>query len=752
MPNYRYTAKACLISAAVGQLIFAGANTVHASTAIEEVIVTAQKRAESVQDVPASISALSAGDLEALNFANSNDIAAQIPNMQVSGPFGDVQPIFSIRGISMSDYNSNQASPVGVYLDEMYLGATYTHGLQFFDLERLEVLRGPQGTLYGKNTTGGAINIISKKPSLDGVTDGYLALGAGNFNRNKVEGAIESALIEDKLASRFAFSYNKADGYFKNHAGKDLSATDNWAARLSLNYQVTDDLNAVLRVFSGKSDPVASGIHTEGTLDLGGPELIDYTGYSKPASYDLAEGDVNKVEKTIVETDGASLTLQWDQENYSLISISSWYTGDYFQGADTDGSSLGLLEIDWSAEVDAISQDLRLVSNLDSPLNYIVGAYYAKEQQKTHNAMSFYESFATAPIPLPAFGIADQRYEVEKESIALYGQVTYGLTDKLDLTLGLRYTEDENSFFNANTSNLAYDGSYVTTFFPFGGTYNDFAPKTDFIDREWSGKFSLDYKLDDNTLLYSSYSRGYRSGSFSGGIFYDPAFFDTLAVEPEFMDAYEIGVKTQLLDDRLQLNASAFFYDYTDQQFVNVIGISASLENAGSSEITGLDIELLAKPSDNLTVQLSLGLLDTEYKELSLSNPQTNMPIDLSGNELISAPELNFSAAIDYEFAQTDLGTLVAHVDATFAGDQWYSAYNDQAGYGNIVQEDYWLTNARLALEAEGGQYTLALWVKNLEDKSYNGYGINLQSGFGYDYFTPAPPRTYGLDFTWRFQ
>ncbi len=244
-------------------MLFAGSTV--AAPVLEEVLVTAQKRSESTQDIPVAVTGLSGDSLEKLGFDNANDIGAQVPNMQVSGAYGEVQPIFSIRGVSMSDYSSNQASPIGVYVDEAYLGPTYSHGASFFDVERLEVLRGPQGTLYGKNTTGGAINIITRTPGFEDDGTNYLRAGVGNFNETSLEAGGESELIEGVLAARVSGKLKKDDGWMDiRNQSSDGAATDFRGGRLVLNWLLSDRIDAVLRLTSSENDGTSTPPKGEG--------------------------------------------------------------------------------------------------------------------------------------------------------------------------------------------------------------------------------------------------------------------------------------------------------------------------------------------------------------------------------------------------------------------------------------------------------------------------------------------------------
>ncbi len=737
---------------------------------LEEVVVTAQKRSQSVQDIPLAVTGLTSDGMEQLGISNSNDLSAQVPNMQVSGPYGDVQPIFSIRGISMSDFNANQASPVGVYADEAYLGATYTHGMNFLDVERLEVLRGPQGTLYGKNTTGGAVNIITRTPEINGPTSGDLKAGFGNFGRKEFSGAIESSIVEDVIAARVAFKYKKDDGYFENKlGGGDLGQTDFKAGRIALNWQPTEDFNAVLKYTVGRSDARSTPPRPEGRLAGG----VDLAGYQRNG-LDFHEGELDQAGATKVDMDQAVLTLNYDTENYTFVSVSSWYEADYSQQADTDGGPTNLAGSAFGSDTESISQDLRVSSDFDGAINFVSGIYYAKEKMNLHNQFTLYDTTTIlsgspdAPF-FEDFGVGDHRLSTEKTSLALYGQFRFELSDALGLDFGIRYTRDENSLDYLNFSRIDTDGNPLGTwlpgnvtglntpfvppslnsgvgFFTHGAYTLESAPTFDEVEREFSGKVSLDYQFE-SSMAYISYSEGYRSGSFNGGTFYvPPQKLEDVYAAPEFIDAWEVGFKSDLLDGQLRINGAAFYYEYTDQQFINFVGVSGELTNAGGADILGLEFELWAQPLDSLTLQAAVGWLDTEYTELELSG------LNLKGNELISAPEINFSFAVDYEIPIGDSYNLRAHFDANFQDDQWYSAFNDAAGYDQIKQDSYWIYNARMTVEfGSAEEYSVALWGKNLSDEEYDTYAINLQQGFGLDYFLGGAPRSYGIEVSYKY-
>ena len=769
--------------------------TQQAVAQLEEVVVTAQKRTESMQDVPVAVSAIGGNDIETLGWDNPLDVAAQVPNMQVSAPFGDVQPLFAIRGVSMVDYSPSQSSPIGLYADEAYIGAPFLHGMAMFDLERIEVLRGPQGTLYGKNTTGGAINLITRTPEIDTETNGWFTAGVGNYGMVTANGAIEGALAEGSLAGRLAFKYKEDDGWWDNRIGKDMNQTKNWAIRGTLNWQPTDNLGVILKASYGDSDPRAAAGRVNGT-NPGGLNIAGSPESFKPKFH---EGSIDKPGKSETELSLLNLKVSYDFSDYTLVSVTSWYEGDYFQAQEVDGVPDQLVSVDWGAETDSISQDLRIVSNYDGPFNFIAGIYYGDEDVDTN---TLHDTFFASPVPnavLPAqapqlllsggaFGQISRLLDVEKETLAVYTDMNWDFTSKWSLNLGLRYTEDENtrdylnySRFNGGplvipgaltglpfdiTTDPRTEGTYIpgnptgidaplvpptvgVPVWTHGPLTTDSAPKRSVKEDEITGTIALSYIINDDIMTYGRFSRGYRSGAFNAGMVYLEEGDDAYA-DPEFVDAYELGMKGEFFGGNMRFNAAAFYYDYTDQQFVNQIGISAVLENAGGVDIYGLEFEMLALPTENLTLQMGLGLIDAEYNELVLQG------VDLEGNEPVSSPELNFNIAADYELDLSANWMARLHLDGNYIDDQWFSAFNDAnlpglGDYSDIGQDSYWIWNARATATDSSEKYAVSLWVANLADEEYDVFAINLQGGFGFNYFMTGAPRTYGLDFTYRF-
>lgn len=820
-----------------------GASGALAAPQLEEVLVTAQKRSESTQDTPVAITGMTADSLEKFGFANANDISAQVPNMQVSGPYGDVQPIFSIRGVSMSDYSSIQASPIGVYSDEAYMGAVYTHGMNFFDVERLEVLRGPQGTLYGKNTTGGAINIITKTPQIDDGLHVNVKLGAGNYKSRKGDVGVEGTLIDERLAARLAYSFSRNDGYMENKlGGPNLSSVDFQGARLTLNWLINDSWSNVLKLTHGENDSMANASRNEPRADLRGTGLvggvvggiselfgglfygsdssgfIDYSGYSRSSrDLDTYEVEDNFTGGLIVNSDMLVNKLEWMGESLTFTSVTTLSQSDYYQKQNTDGSPEELLEIIWSVETEALSQDLRLASDFDGPVNFIAGLYYAEEDMNMVNVFEIYDTPPDLRVAYASpgaagfypflldFGGGTQRMVTEKASYAAYTQFRIDVTDKLGVDLGLRYTVDKIKMPYLNITRQDYDGNPRGTWVPgntspydepfvplnlggdagileldyfltqlvggeitlddllktgnIGYTTGPYTTDSYYLppakEKEWTGKVGVDYRFNDSLMVYASYSKGYRAGSYNSGVYYREREFDDAYARPEYIDAYELGFKSDFWDRRARINSAMFFYDYQDQQFINVVGVSNFLENAGGSQIAGLEAELMFAVTETLIISGGLGYLDTEYTELVLSDTETlnnaEDELDLSGNRLISAPEFSGNISIDWELINIDAGYLSWNVNANYQGLQWYSAYNDDGGYEHIKQDAYALVNSRLTWRGHMDDYSISIWGKNLTQEEYDAYAINLQAGFGFDYFQPGAPMTFGMEVSYQF-
>ncbi len=684
------------------------ATTVQAAE-IETIEVTATKRVENAQSIPVSVSALSADELKNLKIRDTTEISAQVPNMQISTPGGDSYPVISIRGISMDDYSINQSSSVAIYVDEVYKGNPSLQSGQMFDLQRIEVLRGPQGTLFGKNSTGGLVNFITKGPSWD--TGGYLTAGIGNNNRKEVKGAYETEL-SDKLAVRVAGTFTEMDGWKKNSfpGAADSNAIDEWAARATFNYLPTDDVDITLKVAASKANPYnyaytnipgeagygAGYYELFNNAEVGLPALFGVTppegapqnSYFVPEGQDFDEIQEDYVLKREIENSSASLNIVWDvSDEYSLTSITSFDSGD-ITIPEGDGSPNQVNSVVVSGDTTQFTQDLRLTSNLDGPFNYIVGAFVSKEEIDAPTSLSLFQDldlnvdgnldYLDCYDPLAAaFGLEmspngqqveealltegaslglfaslgcslQNDYTQEKTSLGLYFDGSYDLTKDTKLRFGARSTNDVIELSNFNAGYYGSDGTLVVPTIA-----QELLPEDEIDENEWSGKVSVDHILSTGDLVYVSYNRGYRSGAFNGQSFNDPS--EAAPVDPEILDAFELGFKADFLSRQLRINGAAFYYDYEGQQFINVDPNTAAqtLQNIDSSTIKGLEFDITAALTDDLMLRAGFGYLDTEVDGGVISG------VDVSGNQLTQSPEYNANIGLDYNKHWAILALLI---------------------------------------------------------------------------------------------
>ena len=757
MKSYWYTRLTCA-SVALAALPCAVALTQEGS-ALEEIIVTAQKREERLQDVPISVTALSGDQILALKLNSGSDIARLAPNLRVSVAGNEDQPKFSIRGLSQFDTNLNASSPTGVFTDEVYISSQFLGGPQLYDMARLEVLRGPQGTLFGKNTTAGAISFISHKPSLSGGAENYFVAEYGDNNYYRVQGGADLPSGSDTFGARVAFNASKSDGWIKNRyaspAARDLSSIDNYAGRLSLRYQV-GDLDAVARLWTTRSSPTAIGIIGEGTCPAfcfptfltGGapyppdtnvarvnPRISPYTGQP----FDSHEGAWDRSGTIDVKGTGVNLTLNYDMGRYSLTSISSYLDGNFSNYVDADGSYVNLFHIDFLADTTEISQDLRLTSGYDGPFNFIAGLYYFRDVVEPATTTHFGPPVSNPPLSLRD---ATTTYEQTRSSLAAYLDGTYKL-GAAEVYAGLRVTKEEGDVNDFTT--VRSDG--VVTLPPTHVGYDETKP---------SVRLGMRYNFTTDVMGYAQYARGYRSSSINGSA---GCAAELNVAKPEFLDSFELGYKSQWLERRLQINASAFYYTFKDQQFRNPTPgttgcgganpLATQLVNAAKSRIYGVELETLARITTNLDITFGMGLLDSEYQELSLFDSTTSTTRDLSGNNVLEAPPYTVNLGVNYK-VQVGGGDILFHGDSVWVGRQFYTAFNDITPYNEQQSSSSYETNARIAYRSAGQRFEFGLWGKNLNNNEAVNWAINPQV-FGIKFTTVPYPRRYGADFRWNF-
>ncbi|MDB6092187.1 MAG: Pesticin receptor [Gammaproteobacteria bacterium] len=759
-------------------------------SALEEVVVTAQKRAETLQSVPVSVTVLTGAQLGELKLDTPSDLVTQIPNLQVDGIIGEGSPIFSLRGVSMFDYSLSQSSPVASYIDEVYKGSVVLFGVEMYDLERIEVLRGPQGTLYGKNTTGGAINFITHKPGFD--EEGYIKLGVGNYDRKEAGGAFQAGLIPDRLAVRLAFTYTKSDGFVHNVlAGyPDLEGIDQYGVRLSLLYKATDDLDLTLRYSKSMQDPqdyaiIAGSIAPGGIAGAGYYRTSDGTATGTPLANDQV--GQNYTPRRRQDNQAVALTANWNLSSaVALTSITSWDEGSVLNPEATDGAAFDIFKSPYTGKTRQVTQDLRLTSPGDAVFSYIAGAYYQHEivYNSTENQLfNFldvngdgvlnYQDCADA-----SFG-AGQGYSVGslinagcryynafdqiRNSWAVYSDMGYAASKLVKLRGGVRYNHDNAVQKNALAQLRGSDDVPIASITPGSLAIDPNAPWTpvealpgspnyDAIvnarnsqalhNTAVSGRAGIDFTLTADSLLYVSYSRGYRSGAFNGQFLF--SITDFTSVKPETLDSIEAGWKTQWLDRRLQLNGAIFHYQYKNQQIIDIRPTGQQpVINLGKSKIDGGELELVTRPVRPLTVRVGIGVLDAKIQEGKLAGGT----IDVSGHTLPNAPKFSGTLSTDWNVVMWQSAGLTLHFDGNYASKQYFELINAE----RIAQDGYAILNARVMLHSPvEANWEVGAWIRNMTDRFYLTSAADLQS-IGFDYRHRGVPRTFGLDATYRF-
>ena len=722
-------------------------------TAPGEIVVTALRRSEKLQDVPVSISALGGDQLAAKRVTNANDLVGPIANLRSSNITGTGTPVFALRGVSQSDYSVNQQGPVATYFDEVYKGSFPLLPVGTYDLERVEVLRGPQGTLYGKNTTGGAINFISHAPEYD-VFGGNISTGYGNYNRFDASGALNVPL-GDNVAARLAFTYAKADGWFANLLpGKPAgNATREYGLRFSLRARPTDRLEFTFRAQTSLQNPIQYAIYAPPTANGVGNGYFEQ--FNSGSSYFRTgvgkwQQTSNYVPHMYHRTDGASLTGTWEAtDTLKLTSITSYDYGNVNVPEDADGSPLNVLSDTTGGRAWQFSQDLRLSSDFASGPNFILGAYYNHELIKAGSSYSYLTGVdvngdgvinaADCEVTFFVACVYRNSFRQTRKSGALYSDVNWKL-GRITLRGGLRYTRDTGHLTDFKAQVLGVDGAPIGNTIP--GDPNNFDATTgqSFRKGNVTGKAGIDFKIDASKMIYISYSRGYRANSFNAQAYFFPT--ELGVAKPETVNAYEAGFKTQFFNRALTINGAVFYYDYRDQQALSVdpATLAQHLINVDKSRIYGGELEIDARPLRGVHLYSNIGMLRTRILKGTLSG------IDLAGNQLPTAPKFSISSGADIELMNNDKGKLTASADTSYVSKQYFELFNEDI----LAQKAYALVNARLSYRTPDGRYGIAGWVKNLTDKFYRTAAIDA-TGLGFLYFHIGEPRTYGLTLDAKF-
>jgi iron complex outermembrane recepter protein len=715
------------------------ATTQGQDASLEEVIVTARRRTERLQDVPISVSALGAADLQARSLVSTGELGRAVPNLTID-PASTTKNAYRayIRGVGQTDFLITSEPGVGMYLDGVYLSRLTGGIMSLLDIDRIEVLRGPQGTLFGRNTTGGAISIVTRKPQQD--LEGEISGSAGNYDARSGR-VMVNAPLGDRAAGRLSLLRSRSDGYFVNtYSGERLSDTDVSGARGSLLVQPAGNVELTLvadYVRQRESSLGGECLLLEQTTLL--RSLLDaVTGFDAACAATTGtsklRGQSNLPGRSDLDTWGVSVIGDFDLGPVTLKSITAWRGLEAHENRDLDQSPISFLE-DYvgPTEQAQVSQELQLIGQgWDGRLDWVGGLYGLREASS--------ERALGTLAPDLAFLLGDgftqtSRTSTRNVTYAAYGEMTLAVTDRVSLSAGLRYSVDDKRM--RKTSRLASSGALVFR----GDGEEDYGA--------WTPRLVAQYQAADDVMLYASWSRGFKSGGFNGRA------TSELQLDPfgdERLSAWEGGVKSGWLDNRLQVNAAVFYSDYQDIQLTvnrlvpETASITAVIENAAEATIRGLELEIVARPVAGLLLSGGLGLTDAEYDEWMDIDPLTGQPVDRSGLDFQSTPKFDWNLSLEYAFALGNLGQVTARSDYARRGAIYHDAFNTDL----IRQGGYGLWNARIGLETDSG-VGVALWAKNIGDTRYLTGAIATEGSLGFGARWWGPPRSYGVDLTYRF-
>ncbi len=733
-------------SAAAAQQAPAAAPAV--SAGVEDIVVTAQKRSENLQEVPIAITAITAEALKNKRVENLLGLSGLAPGLQIKTDDNAANPRIFIRGVGVNDFNPSTNSAVGIYVDGVYIASPLAQLASFYDLQQVEVLRGPQGTLYGRNTTGGAINVTTKAPSDSLAADA--SLDYGRFNAVNFEGGVGGPIAGDKLTARVSGLYARDDGYTLDRtSGRYGNNANRWAIRGALRWRPTDNLTDDLKVSANQSHGGSilaynRSILSQTTAATGADGLCApafYTsgqctnvlGYAN-TSKNLYAGDYQFLGRDVVRLFAATNTLTYDFGPVSLVSVTGYQHAARNDQEETDANPLPIFTASYIARQNTTSQEVRLQSNGKTPLRYVLGGYFSYDDLDNR---SQYDVLRALRDPTPenpsgadvanSIGLFGWPLHQMTTSYAVFGQVDYDLTSRLTVTAGLRFASDHKSFHYVSE---AENGAIPIFTFDESRTF-----------KSLSGRVGIQYKATDDINLYASYNRGSKSGGFFSGQTTDPA--DIGPYRDEKVNAYEIGAKTQFFDNRLRANFSAFYYDYKDLQVYTTVQrglLTVQLfTNASAARIYGGEAEFEATPFTGLDLSLGVSLLHAEYRDF------VSAGTSYSGNTLPSAPKASINGTAHYEH-DLPVGSFVGQLDFTYRSKVFFDTANTE----RLSDPRRIFVNGQVGWRLGESRYELGVFGRNIFNTT-NIVDITPVPSLGFDIFSVGQPRTYGLYLRFKY-
>jgi iron complex outermembrane recepter protein len=750
-------------------------------TVIEEIIVTAQKRSERALDVPISLTAFSEKELQDRSFSRFSDLASTTPNLFFQRQSSTNSSI-AIRGVASELRNAGLGSATAVVIDDVVIERNVTLDNVLNDIASFEVLRGPQGTLFGRNTIAGIINTRTVRPTFD--LSGSFDATYGNANLIQLRGYVSGGLVPDKVAVKVAAAYRKRDGFMRNaFLDKNVNNENTQSFRGQMLYTPTDQIEVMI---SGDytRDRANDQVQDVGLGGAGGNFTLFGTPRPAPGQPVIPGRVVNDADNIVfLDTDntltrntaGGSIRARFDFGNVSLTSITAYRGYSITTLGDGDFSPVDAISVKLSERQRQFTQELRLASEGNNNYSYILGAFFVRQTIDTDFSVRFGRGqllqFPPAvpqpggpPIVLaPLFGSptnpnqesGDVRSELRDDSVAAYASGSYEFSDKLSISGGIRYSADVKK---ANFGQQAL-GNVVRILRIFG-SFNTFSASSD--SGAFTGDVSLNFKPTDDMLVYAKFARGYRGGGLNLGLqggdpdFNNPANRSSLLFEPEFMNQYEAGLKLQAFDKKVRLNLAAFYLDYTKKQeatfeIVGPVTVSV-IRNAGAATIKGFEADFTVVPVQHVSINGAIGYADAKYDDFAQCQNITPQGVppgtpptfrSCAGNRLILSSKWTGTAGIQ---ATPPIGgklSLFARADLTYRSNFYTDAVNNPLALTPGVA----LINGRLGLQSEDG-WGIFVWARNLTNKTYYA---RRQVNNTDPVTLLGEPRTYGAEARFRF-
>lgn len=756
--------KRLLTSSVFAAAAFMGTST---SAQVDEIVVTAQKRAEGIQSVPVAVTAFSGADLENRNIQDIRNIANITPNLLIQpGGTGDNRSAVFIRGVGQSSTQVYLDQGVGTYVDGVYRPTAHGGLIDLLNVERIEILRGPQGDLYGKNAIGGAINIITRQPDA-GEKFGGLTVATGSYDRIDVRGFVNMPLKKDVLGLQVSGASKNADGYINtvlDESSDGLGSQKNSAFRVALKYVASENVSwtGSVDVLDQSSD--GSPFHFTG-INPRGPGRSSFNYQHNDAVNAGLLGDTPLISADFLTNDpfksnitGRQHFVKSKETTYvsrfdigigeaDLVALTSFKKLSVNDGFDADGSPLDVMANNRDTDSESWSQELQLSGvAFGDKLEYLIGAYYLNDEIEFNTFAE--NNISTAPFigqsgaanPIDDFSTRNLTNQ-ELDSYAIFANLTYSLTDDFRATLGGRYMNEEKSVLGG----LTVDAMSSPAFTSASGN-DDWA--------NFSPKLQLEYDANDDILLYATYATGFKSGGLNNQVNSDGAGgFFLIPYNEEEVESFEVGMKADWLDNTLRTNVAVFLMDYTDLQ-ANILEFSEisgtqirTIVNSGSAEMNGVELESTWIPTENLTLQFSGAYLDTEYGEDVFR--QAGRIEFVKGDPLAYAPEYSYSASGIYEIPLQNDSSITLRADYAWRDLTHYEAAGELEARLEEAQDDYGLLNLSATYNSNEG-WSVSAYGTNVTDELYRT-GVFSSGRVGSSWEVVGRPAEWGVKLGYDF-